>query len=158
MLSLRLLQPEQDVDLFRRAYDWRGQKKHVQPDRMPFEVFSAPDPSHIAVGLFNGELLAVYFLHEIEPSKFQAHFTSQRGVSRQVLLNGAQKVIKAFLENGATQIEAWIQERNRPLRRFVETLGFLETETCAFTKNKDLDSCSVSAFVKYVRYGKVPSD
>jgi hypothetical protein len=154
MYQLRLLSPREDIDLYREAYLWRERpKKHVQPDRMSFEGFSSEDPRHIAIGLFNGQLLAVYFLHETEPGNFQAHFTSQRNVPYFPLLEGARKVTKAILENGGSEIHAWITPRNRVLKKFLETLQFAPVETKSFPKNKDSESVTVQPFVKYVLMG-----
>ena len=162
-LELRLLDPLTDVELFREAYNWRPKsKKHVQPDRMPFEVFSAPDPSHIAVGAFNGEFLAVFFFHEFEPGCFESHFSSKRGTPREVLLTAAREVMNCFLENGARELTAWITERNAPLRTFVEALGFTEQDrrlkvsACAqdgITLNSE---CSERNFVQYAIKGNPP--
>lgn len=123
--SLRLLDPVEDADLFREAYSWRPRSKvHVQPDRMPFEEFSAVRDDQITIGLFNGHLAAVYFLHETEPGNFQAHFTSQRGVPRDVLLMGAARVAQDFFAAGANEIHAWVTERNTALTHFLTQLGF----------------------------------
>jgi hypothetical protein len=154
-LELKLLDPLTDLDLFREAYNWRTRpKKHVQPDRMPFEVFSSADPSHIAVGAFNGEFLAVFFFHEFEPGCFEAHFTSKRGVSRETLLTAARETMSCFFENGARELTAWIVERNRPLRSFVESLGFAQQEGVSFfpcaQDNTTLNSVGDERnFVKY---------
>lgn len=132
--SLRLLDPVDDADLFREAYSWRPKPKaHAQPDRMPFEEFAADHDDQITVGLFNGELRAVYFLHETEPGNFQAHFTSQRNVSRDALLAGAAQVARDFFAAGAKEIHAWVTKRNTALRLFLTTLGFKcvgETQFC----------------------------
>lgn len=151
MYQLRLLNPLEDIDLFRQAYSWRNRpKKHVQPDRMSFEDFSSDDPRHLAIGLFNGQLLAVYFLHETEPGNFQAHFTSQRGVPYSPLMEGAREVAKTILQNGGKKIHAWITPRNTALRKFLEGLDFTPAETKSFPKNKDSESDRVQEFVKYV--------
>src|ERR1043165_1494360 len=106
--SLRLLDPVEDLDLFREAYSWRPKpKSHAQPDRMPFEEFAADRDDQITIGLFNGRLAAVYFLHETEPGNFQAHFTSSRGIPRDVLLSGAARVAEDFFAAGAKEIHAW---------------------------------------------------
>lgn len=154
---LRLLDPLEDADLFRLAYSWRERpKRHIQPDRMPFEEFAANRDDQIAVGLFNGELRAVYFLHETEPGVYQAHFTSERGLCRKVLLTGAECVIDDFFRAGATQIHAWVTERNTPLRVFLSQLGFIETSTQTFPCQNDTDRSSMPLtrnqrlFVKYV--------
>src|SRR5712675_695648 len=121
LLQLRLLDPAADRALFEQAYNWRERpKRHTQPTRMPLEVFAASDPLQIAIGLFNSELIAVYFLHEVAPTVFEAHFTSRKGTGTRGTLNGAREVITQFLANGATEIVAWIVPRNRPLRQFVE--------------------------------------
>lgn len=154
--SLRLLEPVEDIELFHLAYSWRARpRSHVQPDRMPFEEFAAVRDDQIAVGLFNGELRAVYFLHETEPGNYQAHFTSERGLSREALLAGATQVASDFFEAGATQIHAWVTERNGPLRSFLEALGFIATGTQTFPCQNDTDGSTMPSvryqrFVKYV--------
>lgn len=154
MYTLRLLNPLEDGDLYREAYYWRERpKKHVQPDRMGLDEFASDDPRHLTIGLFNGRLLAVYFLHETEPGNFQAHFTSRRNVSYFTLLEGARKVTRAILQNGGSQIHAWITPRNKPLRRFLEALKFHPVETMSFQKNKGSESATVQEFVKYVLMG-----
>lgn len=161
-LELRLLDPVTDLSLYREAYEWRSGGRRVLPDQMPFEVFADPDlrKTQFAAGLFNGELLAVYFLHETEPKNFQAHFTSRRGVSRELLLTGAAEVAYQVLTNGAEEIHAWITPRNRPLRSFLESLGF--TEQCvSFFPCADVSNGSTlpdgsqpegRTFVKYALY------
>ena len=153
---LRLLDPTDDAHLFRLAYGWRERpKRHVQPDRMPFEEFAANRDDQIAVGLFNGELRAVYFLHETEPGNYQAHLTSERGVSRETLLDGAEQVIADFFSAGAAQIHAFVTERNTPLRVFLTQLGFIEDSVSQFPCNgvDSVSNCSPRnqrRFVKYV--------
>ncbi len=162
-LELKLLDPLTDVDLFREAYQWRLRpKRHIQPDRMPFETFSGTDSTHIVVGAFNGEFLAVFFFHEFEPGCFESHFTSKRGVSRDTLLMAARQTVTYFLENGARELTAWIVERNRPLRTFVEHLGFTEQERVSLfpCTQDDTHLNSVSSernFVKYAISRKPPS-
>lgn len=154
--SLRLLDPLEDFDLFHLAYKWRARpKSHIQPDRMPFEEFAAARDDQITIGLFNGELRAVYFLHETEPGNYQAHFTSERGLSREALLAGAAQVASDFFDAGAKQIHAWVTERNGPLRSFLETLGFIATGTQTFPCQNDTDRSTMPSvryqrFVKYV--------
>lgn len=131
--SLRLLDPIEDADLFRQAYAWRPKAKaHAQPDRMPFEEFSADRSDQVTIGLFNGELRAVYFLHETEPGNYQAHFTSQRYVPRSVLLAGAAQVARDFFAAGASEIHAWVTPRNTALTQFLLDLGFVCVEQTQF--------------------------
>ncbi len=161
--SLSLLDPQTDHDLYVEAYSWRGQKRHAQPDRMPLEVFASDDPSHLTIGLFNGELCAVYFLHETEPSIYQAHFTSRRGLSKEILLAGAAEVAKVIFTYGGTEIHGWVTERNEPLRSFLEDLGFKcvtalqqscgQDDTDGTTLPPDERNPRSRVFVKYVLKG-----
>lgn len=153
---LRLLDPLTDQPLFAAAYNWRSApKRHTQPDRLPFAVFADNNPAHLAIGLFNGELQAVYFMIEVEPSIYEAHFTSQRNVSREVLLEGAQQVADAVLSNGGSEIHAWVTPRNKPLQSFLGALGFTATGSQIFPCQNDTDGASLSSdrnqrmFVKY---------
>lgn len=154
--TLQLLDPLTDLALYREAYNWRNDHRRVLPDRMPFESFT--DPDALAVGLFDGELQAVYFLHEVEPRKFQSHFTSRRNVSRETLLVGAAEVAYQVLTNGAEEIEAWVTPRNKPLRSFLESLGFtcvtVQHFPCADVSNGSTLSAEPRnqrrEFVKYV--------
>ena len=159
-MNLRLLDPATDFDLFKTAYNWRTPKRHIQPDRMPFETFVDNDPTHIAVGLFGDELLAVYFLHEEAPGCYQAHFTSRPKVSRNTLLMGAAEVIKLFFDNGALEITVWIVERNWPLRTFVEALGFAlvgrQTFPCQTDTSGSMLQSDTRVFTKYAVFGTRP--
>lgn len=157
---LALLDPATDLDLYSLAYAWRSSpKRHTQPDRMSFEDFT--DPNALAIGLFNGELQAVYFLHETEPGVMQAHFTSRHNVSRETSLLGARLVAEQVLANGATEIHAWVTERNTPLRRFLTELGFVDTTRQQFPCQNDTDGDTLpnernqrsKTFVKYVLRG-----
>ena len=160
--TLRLLEPSTDLDLYREAYSWRKSKRRIQPDRLPFEEFAAESDTQLTVGLFNGELQAVYFLHETEVGDFQCHFSTRRGLSRDVALEGARHTARLLLTHGARQLHAWVTQRNRPLCSFLESLGFTETETRQFPLRNDTDSGSLpfegnqpsKTFVKYVLKGR----
>lgn len=124
-LELRALDPTTDLLLFETAYNWRRKRKtHIQPDRMSLEDFTSSDPAQIVFGLFNGSLQAVYLLKEYEPKKFEAHFSSDRQAPTENVWAGAKSIIDLMWQNGAQEIAAWIVPRNRPLRAFVEALGF----------------------------------
>lgn len=152
--ELRLLDPATEQHLFREAFDWRSPKSHVQPDRMPFKEFAKVCDTQLTVGLFNGELQAVYHLIETEPSVYEAHFTTRRGLSREIALLGAKETARLLLENGASQIDAWVTMRS-PLRKFLEELGFSCVTVQHFTCAQDEDVSKLSAnrnqrlFVKY---------
>src|ERR1043165_8080939 len=153
---LRLLDPVVDLDLYREAYSWRAEpRRRVLPDRMSFADFTAPDG--IAVGLFNGDLQAVFFLHEIEPRDFQCHFSARRKVLRETLLAGAAQVACDFFAAGAEQLHAWVTPRS-PLRRFLTDLGFARDASKEFTCQNDTEGSTLPSnggnqpreFVKYV--------
>lgn len=152
---LRLLDPIEDADLFREAYSWRPKaKSHAQPDRMPFEEFAADRDDQLTIGLFNGELAAVYFLHETGPGNFQAHFTSRRNVPRETLLTGAAQVARDFFTAGANEIHAWVTERNTALKQFLKELGFICVGATQFRCKERNSALTMSPdrnrrFVKY---------
>ena len=153
--KLRPLDPESDLELFRVAYNWRTPKKHTQPGRMTFEAFSATDPTQLVVGLFNGELQAVYAIVEWEPRRFEVHFTSAKSAPKEPVRLGAQQVLNFMLENGAEEVVAFVVSRNRPLRKFVESIGFkkdalIEFSTCAeMAQEPNMTQRNQRTFVKY---------
>lgn len=161
--ELRLLDPATEQHLFAESYNWRAPKSHVQPDRMAFEDFAAINDTQITIGLFNGELQAVYFLQEVEPSVYQAHFTTRRGLSREIALQGARETAKLLLENGASQIDAWVTIRS-PLRRFLTDLGFQETGEQIICGQNDTDDSKLLSdrnqreFLRYSLNGELQSD
>lgn len=123
-MHLRLLDPVADLPLYHLSYNWRPRRKrHLQPTRMSFGDYT--DPHNIVIGLFDSDLCATFVLHETEAGIFECHFTSDVVVSRATLLHAAHHIVSLFLENGAVCLIAWVIERNRPMRRFVEELGFV---------------------------------
>ena len=153
-IDLRLLDPATDLHLFEEAYNWRPDRKpHVQPDRMPFEQFSANDPRQIVIGAFNGQLEAVFVFWEFEPKCFEAHFTTRKGIEKDLLYESAREVVACLLENGASQLVAWIIPRNTPLTRFVEGLGFQYVSRETFPCQNDTNGSTLTPdreFNKYV--------
>lgn len=132
-LEIRALNPDLDLELCREAYGWRTRrKKHIQPDRLPFEEFSKADPHQVVMGLFNGEFLAAYLINEFSPGRFDLHFTSKKGAARDHLVAGGIWVTDWLIENGATEVSAIIVHRNRPLREFLLDCGFGFTECLTF--------------------------
>lgn len=160
--SFRILDPLTDLDLFHAAYSWRTEpKKHVGANRMPFEKFASSDPLQIVIGLFQPELIAVFVYLETEPKVYDCHFTAKRNVPRQTLLDAAREINACLLTNGAERLTAFIVERNRPLRTFVEELGFTAQGKFTAPKliNGNRDSvCSSQVFVEYECKGDPPRD
>lgn len=143
-VTIRALDPAMEPELFREAYSWRpGRKKHLQPDRMSFEEFSADDPKQIVMGLFNGRLCAVFLFREFRRGWFETHFTTRRDAPKDYILTAAHTLAEWFTGNGAG-LTADIIERNTPLRRFVELIGFRKAGKfkCAETSK---------TYVRYVR-------
>ena len=125
---------------------------------MAFETFAADDDRQIVIGVFNGEFIAAFLLYEIEPKVYDCHFTSKRGTSREVLLEGGRMVRDAFFENGAKELTARIVERNTPLKGYLEALGFTKLEFSACTQNDTPLNSVVDErnFVKYAITRKPP--
>jgi hypothetical protein len=125
-LEMRGLDPVSDLGLLHEAYIWRANQNlpHLRPGRMPFEQWLESDSPQVIMGLFNGEFLAVYLIKEFDTGKFDLHFTSKRGVSRQHLVAGGVQVTNWLVENGALEVSALIVKRNRPLRQFLEDCGY----------------------------------
>ena len=135
-MILRALNPQTEQDLFRLAYNFR--KKRPRKNPMPFEQFAADYPNQVALGLFDPELIAVYFFHEIDEQLYQAHWTSRRDADKDAVLTGAKQLVEWFQRNGL-QMAAFIHKRNIPLQRFVLAAG-LKRNTC----KSDTDRCNLS--------------
>lgn len=102
---------------------------------MKFEDFAADDPSQIVLGLFNGNLQAVYLFRQIGPKTFEAHFTSSRKAKREDVLAGARTLVQWFAEQGLV-IVGYVNAGNGPLRHFLEEAGLtLETATSQTVSN-----------------------
>ena len=126
-IFLRAIDPQTEQELFQAAYNWRNKPKK---NRLPFEEFAKDDPSQITLGLFNGELHAVYFFHQIGPSQYQVHFTSKRTADRGLVLAGAATLVRWFQENNLEMV-AYVTKRNAPLWRFAESAGMVRRDTLA---------------------------
>ncbi len=136
--QLRLLDPVSDLDLYHEAFSWRQPKRHLSLPRIDWDDFTANNPTNLTIGLFNGELQALYFFQEYYPRHFEAHFTTRKGVPRETVLQGGKEVLDLILSNGGEQVDALILPVNRPLRRFVTQLGFTQVGHCEFSTCEDL--------------------
>ncbi len=116
---IRALDPKTELPLFEQSYNWRSKPRK---NRLSFEDFAKDDPSQITLGLFNGELQAVYFFHQIGPNQFQVHFTSKRTADRKLVLAGAATLVRWFQENNLEMV-AYIHRRNIPLQVFAQEAG-----------------------------------
>lgn len=153
---LRLLDPTTDLELYRTAFSWRPRpKRHVQPDRMSFDDFLN---ASLVVGLWDPEFRAVFVFCEDEFGVFDCHFTADVVVPRETLLAAARQITTLMLDNGAIRLTADIVDRNRPMRRFVEALGFIAIDTRPITtRQNDTGSDTLIPqtrnFVKYALSG-----
>lgn len=133
MLELRVLDPVEDIELFKEAYSWRTRpKKHVQPNRAPFKSFVSDDPRQMVIGLFNGQFIAAFVFYEFDPQQYECHFTSRRGSSKENLIEGGKQIRDACLQNGAKELCAWITKRNLALKSYLEALDFSPIEEREF--------------------------
>lgn len=133
MLELRLLDPIEDIELFREAYNWRPHpKRHAQTNRAPFESFISDDPRQMVIGLFNDQFIAAFVLYEFDPQRYECHFTSRRGSSKETLIEGGKQIRDACLQNGAKELCAWVTKRNLALKAYLESLGFSPAEEKEF--------------------------
>jgi RimJ/RimL family protein N-acetyltransferase len=98
-----------------------------------FEGFSKGDPNQIVMGLFNGQLCAVYVIYQVGPGKFDTHYTSRRKTPKEYVLAGAQACLKWLLDNGAVEVAAYVSEHNKPMAAFVEAIGFEPQGTVEFS-------------------------
>lgn len=152
-MMLRALDPQTDIDLFREAYGWRSARPSpLRPDRMSFEDFSADNPRQVVVGLFHGKLQAVYLIQETAPAIYDTHFTSNRTAPKENVLAGARLLLTWLLENGAEEVVAYVSERNKPLGRFVEAVGFTPVGVSEYPCAGHSDTVDSPVMVKFIRY------
>lgn len=150
-LQLRALDPATDSELFQLAWGWRIPKRHLSAQQMSYSAFADSDPTQVVLGLFNGELQAVYLVREWQPAYFETHFTSSKTAPRENVLAGAQRILKWLMDNGAQEVSAFVRPRNTPLCRFVEAIGFKRVGLCLFSCVTDVHAGTMhNKFVKYV--------
>ena len=133
MLIIRSINPQTERELLEVAYLWRPGKP--RKNRMPFDQFAADYPNQVVMGLFNGDLIAVYFFHQIGETEYQAHFSADRKADRSAVLAGAKQLVEWFQQNGL-QMSAFVHKRNTALRRFVESAGLMyqKDSSCHLTQ------------------------
>lgn len=155
MLELRALDPVADAELFKLAWSWRTPKRHVSAPQMSYSAFADNDPTQVVLGLFNGELLAIYLIREWEQGKFETHFTSRKSTPRGHVLAGARRILDWLIENGAEEVSALVRPENKPLCRFVEEVGFKRLALVSFFPCiGEMDTRTMhNKFVKYVCQG-----
>lgn len=151
-MHLRALDPRTERHLFEEAYSWRqGPKHNTRVNRMSFADFAANHPNRVVMGLFDERLIAVYLFIETAPQVFEAHYTSRKDADHGAVFAGARTMVDYFHEQDGV-VTAEIVERNRPLRAFVEALGFtLENSAC-----QTVNVGSKLTTVKYISNNGLP--
>ena len=152
MIELKLLDPQTDLELFKEAWRWRAHKRHVGAREAVFEDVIDPDPRQTVIGVFNGQFCAMYLLYEDSPGVFNAHFSSKRGTSKELLIEAGLQIREAFMQNGAIELCAWVTVRNKALKSYLEALGFVPTERKSLAENKPEECCSLPAMKEFVKY------
>lgn len=132
-LLLRSLDPVTERHLFEVAYNWRLKpKRHTQPDRMPLEDFAATDPTQVVLGLFNGELQAVYLARDVGNARCELHYTCQRHTPREYLVWAGGTIVNWLRGNGWREVGVWLIPRNRAYVRMAEDCGLSQCESAEF--------------------------
>lgn len=149
-LYLRALDPKTEGDLFREAFDWR---KSPRRDRVAFEVFAADNPRQIVMGLFDSDkFLAVYVFYQVSPDTFDCHYTCRRDAPKNAVWAAGRQLVEFFSQNSLI-LSTHVARRNKPLRRWVESIGLRAIETQESACKGQNDSCTLSAttdtFVEY---------
>lgn len=128
---MRGLDPAQDIELFREAYNWRSGPR----ERISFESFTGGSNQAI-LGLFNGEFIAVYMIKEYAQGCFDLHFTSKRKTPREYLVAGGINITSWLITEGARDVSAVIMERHCSLRRFLEDCGYSKDKELIFDSSR----------------------
>lgn len=135
-MELRALDPDRDQDLFRQAYDWifeappwLRQAENIVAgingcDSWEGYLKAAYSPKECNVGLFDGIMLAMFTIQSEGDGCFQVHVNTKPGAPAGVVAAAAAQLRDNLFAQGATEIFGFIAERNRPLRRFAEVVGF----------------------------------
>src|SRR6478672_8945876 len=134
---LRALDPQTEQDLFQEAFNWR---KSPRRDRVAFEVFAANDPRQIVMGLFDGEdFLAVYVFYQMSTDTWDCHFTSRRDAPKDLVWAAGRQLVMFFTENNLN-LHAVVPQRNKPLCRWVASVGLRVVGTQQSGGQNDTDS------------------
>jgi hypothetical protein len=117
---------------------------------MSFSDFAADDPSQIVMGLFRGEaFIAVFMFHQVSVDTFGAHFTAPRNAPKDAVLAAGRWLVNWFLSNHL-HLQAFVSERNKPLRRWVEAVGLTQQTT----GQNDTDGVALrSTMNPFIEYG-----
>lgn len=134
--ELRTIDPDQDEEAFRAAYQWVLEKPDWYQymdgvasqvnNTYSFENFmkAARNPKEVNLGLFNGRLQAVYTIHDQGDGSFQVHLSADKDVDHLAFLEGARRLREWLFANGARSVFGWLASVNRPMRKFAEEAGF----------------------------------
>jgi hypothetical protein len=79
------------------------------------------------LGVFDGELVAIYTLQEIGKGIIDTHLDCKRGTKPEVIIESAKAVKQKLLSEGFTTLFLWPLKRNLALIRIAEMCGFRPT-------------------------------
>lgn len=135
-MELRALDPDRDVDLFREAHNWifeappwLRQAENIVAgingcDTWEGYLKAAYSPKECNVGLFDGIMLALFTIQSEGDGCFQVHVNAKPHADTLMLMAAAMQIKQWLFDRGANEVFGFVAERNRPLRRFAEQVGF----------------------------------
>ncbi len=132
---IRRLNPVDDEALLHTAYLWdqdrplwfRQMDAVYGPDDFNAYIEAAKGEKRIDVGVFDGELIAVFVLSERSPDRFEVHVMAKRSLNNRILVEAAYQIRWQLFERGAKSISGWVASRNRPLLNLASMVGFVKS-------------------------------
>lgn len=133
-VTLRRLDPLRDKELVRESLAWI--KDEPRWFRDGDEVWGTEDfKAHLAnmmtqaradVGVFEGKsLIAVINVSLVGKDVYNVHLMAKRGVNAESLIVAALNVKKELFGNGAREVWAWPEKRNKGVQRILEAIGMV---------------------------------
>lgn len=135
-MELRALNPEVDQALLRAAYDWifeappwLRQAENIVAgingcDSWEGYLKAALSPKETNIGLFNETMLALFTIQAEGEGCFQVHVNAKPDAPVTEMIAAAIQLRDLLFRQGAMEVYGFVAERNRPLRRFAELVGF----------------------------------
>lgn len=138
-MELRALDPDTDQHLFREAYDWifeapkwLRQAENIVAgingcDSWEGYLKAAYSPQECNVGLFSdfsGIMQALFTIQSEGDGCFQVHVNARPHAETSMLVAAAIQLKEWLFQAGAKEVFGYVAERNRPLKKFAEQVGF----------------------------------
>lgn len=133
MVAIRLLNPQNDLPLFREAWNWRYQAPKWFQESL--EIFKESWDEHVIristelhYGIFIDEnLVAVVRLTETYPHIFNIDLSAKRKTSPQILLQAGSSIRDFLFDQGVKGFYGWLPVQNRGVAWLYRSLGFFDT-------------------------------